>query len=271
MESNLNLRNELGQYNLLAELLADRNTIPLIFVKFQGLDKSSISERSDYGYRCIITAYENLKNRIHAENICRSDTTVRPRIDEYLFDSNCVNEAIINALVHNDWTISEPQISMFQDRLDILSHGGLPSGMTKEQFFQGISRPRNVTLMRIFLMMGLTEHIGHGIPAIVNTYGEEVFDIKENYIRCTIPLNTSVLGQSFLKKEIDSLDKLELNRTEKKVVLSIIEQPNATSKDLAHLIGVSQRTIERTLKSLQDKHVVERIGARRNGRWIVKR
>ena len=46
-------------------------------------------------------------------------------------------------------------------RLEILSHGGLPSGMTKKQFFDGISKPRNATLMRIFLNMGLTEHTGH--------------------------------------------------------------------------------------------------------------
>ena len=52
---------------------------------------------------------------------------------------------------------------MFKDRLEILSHGGLPSGMTKKQFFDGISKPRNATLMRIFLNMGLTEHTGHGI------------------------------------------------------------------------------------------------------------
>lgn len=52
--------------------------------------------------------WEN-KNRLQAENICISDTTVRPRKDTYLFDFDCVNEAILNALVHNDWTITEPQ------------------------------------------------------------------------------------------------------------------------------------------------------------------
>lgn len=56
---------------------------------------------------------------------------------------------------------------MFDDRLEILSHGGLPNGMTESQFFDGISKPRNTTLMRIFLNMGLAEHIGHGIPTII--------------------------------------------------------------------------------------------------------
>ncbi|EHI56763.1 hypothetical protein HMPREF9333_00210 [Johnsonella ignava ATCC 51276] len=60
-----------------------------------------------------------------------SDTTVRPRKDIYSFDYACVNEAVLNPLVHNDWTVTEPQISMFHDRLEIFSHGGLPGGMTK--------------------------------------------------------------------------------------------------------------------------------------------
>ena len=188
-EANLNSRNSDGEYNLLAELLADRNNIPFIFVKFKGRDKSAIFERSDYGYRCILISYEQVKNRLQAENICISDTTVRPRRDTYLYDFDSVNEAVLNALVHNDWMITEPQISMFEDRLEILSHGGLPNGLTKKQFYDGISKPRNVALMRIFLNMGLVEHPGHGIPTIVKRYGEEVFEIEDNYILCTIPFN----------------------------------------------------------------------------------
>jgi len=193
--TNLNLKTTDGSFNLLAELLSDKNNIPLIFVKFQGNIKASISERSDYGYGCLITSYEKLRNRLIAENINVSDTTVRPRKDTYLFDYYSVNEAVINALVHNDWTISEPQVSMFHDRLEILSHGGLPGGMSKNQFFEGISKPRNTTLMRIFLTMGLTEHTGHGIPTIINRYGKDIFQIEDNYIRCTILFDNQVLSQ----------------------------------------------------------------------------
>ena len=269
-EANLNLRNQKGEYNLLAELLADRNNIPLIFVKFRGKDKAAISERSDYGYRCIITSYDKLKNRLQSENICISDTTVRPRKDIYLFDYDCVNEAVLNALVHNDWTITEPQISMFDNRLEILSHGGLPSGMTKKQFFEGISKPRNITLMRIFLSMGLTEHTGHGIPTIVKKYGEEVFEIEDNYIRCTIPFDEEVLGKS--KNENVGLNvglNVALNKTEKKVVSLLIEDSEYTSDELAAKIGVTKRTIERAFISLQNKKVIERIGSKRDGSWIV--
>ena len=216
-EANLNLKNKGGEYNLLAELLSDKNNIPFIFVKFKGMNKSSISERSDYGYGCILTTYGKIKNRLQAENISISDTTIRPRKDIYLFDFDCVNEAVLNALVHNDWTITEPQISMFHDRLEILSHGGLPNGMTKKQFFDGISKPRNATLMRIFLNMGLTEHTGHGIPTIVDKYGKEAFEIESSYIRCTIPFEKEVIVQTENKNVGLNVGlDVGLNKTEKK-------------------------------------------------------
>jgi len=265
-ETNLNLKNEHGEYNLLAELLSDNNNIPFIFVKFKGTNKASISQRSDYGYSCLLTTYDKIKNRLQAENVSISDTTVRPRKDIFLFNYDCVNEAVLNALVHNDWTITEPQISMFEDRIEILSHGGLPSGMTKKQFFDGISKPRNATLMRIFLNMGLTEHTGHGIPTIIERYSTGVFEIENNYIRCTIPFEKEVTDQ--INNRNVGLN-VGLNKTEKKVIENLIENPSITSANLAEIIGVTKRTIERTFKSLQEKKIIERIGTKRNGSWIV--
>ena len=151
-------------------------------------------------------------------------------------------------------------------RLEILSHGGLPSGMTKKQFFDRISKPRNATLMRIFLNMGLTEHTGHGIPTIIERYGTGVFEIENNYIRCTIPFEKEVTDQ--INNRNVGLN-VGLNKTEKKVIENLIENPSITSANLAEIIGVTKRTIERTFKSLQEKKIIERIGTKRNGSWIV--
>ena len=265
-ETNLNLKNKAGEYNLLAELLSDKNNIPFIFAKFNGKNKASISERSDYGYGCILTTYSKIKNRLQSENICFSDTTIRPRKDTYLFDFDCVNEALLNALVHNDWTITEPQISMFHNRLEILSHGGLLSGMTKKQFFDGISKPRNATLMRIFLNMGLTEHTGHGIPTIVEKYGKNVFEIQNDYIKCTIPFEKEIISQ--IENKNVGLN-VGLNKTEKKVIEILLENPNSTSAELSEQIKVTTRTIERAFNSLQEKNIIKRIGSKRDGYWII--
>ena len=157
---------------------------------------------------------------------------------------------------------------MFNDRLDILSHGGLPSGMTKEQFFDGISKPRNATLMRIFLNMGLTEHTGHGIPTIVEKYGKDVFEIESNYIRCTIPFEQEVIDK-IGNKNVGL--NVGLNKTEKKVIELLIENPNMTSIELSEKNRCTKRTIERAFKSLQEKKMIERVGSKRDGNWIVVR
>ena len=145
-----------------------------------------------------------------------------------------------------------------------IDYGGLPSGMTKEQFFDGISKPINATLMRIFLNMGLTEHTGHGIPTIVEKYGTEVFEIESNFIRCMIPLEKEVIDQINSKN-------VGLNKTEKKVIELLIENPSATSIELAEKVGVIKRTIERIFKSLKEKKIIERIGSKQDGNWIVVR
>lgn len=72
-----------------------------------------------------VVGLQRLKDRLIAVNICITDTTVRTRIDEYLYDMDCVNEALVNAIVHNDWTIYEPLVSFYSDRIEITSHGGI--------------------------------------------------------------------------------------------------------------------------------------------------
>ena len=170
---------------------------------------------------------------------------------------------MINALVHNDWNVSQPLISFFSDRIEILSHGGLPKGQTRELFFRGISKPRNDMLMRIFLNMNLTEHTGHGIPAILSKYGEDAFDIGDSYILVTIPYDKDVMGTANRNTNVG------LNTTEKKVLSHLLENSEATADDMATAIGVTKRTIERTLKKLQEKGLLVRSGAKKSGSWIV--
>lgn len=60
-----------------------------------------------------------------------------------------------------------------------------------------------------------------------------------------------------------------LNKTEKKVIELLIENPSYTSENLAAKTGVTKRTIERVFKALQEKQIIERIGSKRDGNWIV--
>ena len=273
-ETNYSLRNKDGDYNLLAGLLSDQNIISLIIVKFRGKDKSSISERTDFGRTSQITAYYNMKNRLISENICMSDTTFRPRKDTYLYDIDAVDEALINALVHNDWSISEPLVSMFNDRLEIISYGGLPYKQTKEQFLKGVSIPRNSALMRIFQDLDITEHTGHGIPKIVECYGREVFDIADNYINVIIPFDPTVRdNHGSISGNIIGDISVSINQNltdgERAVLELLVFNPKTTQTQAATTIGVSKRTASRVFASLRERGYIVREGSNKNGIWKV--
>lgn len=272
-EASFNFKRNDGTYNLLAELLADQNMIPLIFVKFSGTDKTSISQRSDYGSQSLLLGYQKLKDRLIAENICKTDTSIRPRKDEYLYDMDCVNEALVNMLVHNDWTITEPLVSFYSDRIVFTSHGGIPQGITTEEFFCGVSYPRNKVLMRVFLNLGIVEHTGHGVPVIVKKYGRDAFDIHKSFINVIIPFNKNVLasvptvgtdyGTDYLQKD--------LSTAEEKVILELIKDPCATYDQLSLRTGISRRSVSRAIALLSEKKYIARVGNNKTGFWKVIR
>ena len=268
-ESNFSLLMKNGEYNLMAELLADKNMVPLIFVKFRGNTKATISQRSDYGDQSILLGLQRLKDRLIAENICITDTTIRPRIDEYLYDIDCVNEALVNAIVHNDWTISEPLVSFYSDRVEITSHGGIPREITKSDFFNGVSHPRNSVLMRIFLKLGIVEHTGHGIPKIIEKYGKEAFDIHDTYINVIIPFNKKVANTMPSGKNDGKNLSDELTDNEKRILLELINNPSIPYDTLVVELGISRRTVSRVFVSLVEKGFIERIGTNKKGYWKI--
>ncbi len=268
-ETNLKLVNNNGDYNVMAELLSDNNRYSLIFVKFSGINKASISQRSDYGNKSIIFGFKQMMNRISSENICISNTTVRPRIDTYLFDYDSVNEAIVNAIVHNDWSIAEPQISFFKDRIEILSHGGLPHTLSLEDFYRGISKPRNIRLMKIFSDLDIVDHTGHGVPIIIEKYGRGAFEISDNHIIVTIPFDLEVMKSINVGVNVGVNVDVNINKNERQIIELILNDPTLTAEKISIKINKTKRTAERYLKTLQEKGYIERNGSDKNGYWKV--
>ena len=124
-------------------------------------------------------------------NLIQTDESERvvERPETPLFDSKAFREAIINAILHNLWISgNEPMISVFSDRIEILSRGILAPAQTMEGFFLGESIPVNEKLSEIFLQLHISEKSGRGVPKIIETYGKGAFTFRENSIVVTIPL-----------------------------------------------------------------------------------
>lgn len=118
------------------------------------------------------------------ENKIYTQITYKERIENPLWNEVAVREAVINAIVHNDYTTEiPPLIEIFSDRLEITSTGGLSTIKNSEEFFTGYSRPINRELMRVFKDLELVEHLGSGMERILSAYGKDSFMIDNNFMK----------------------------------------------------------------------------------------
>ena len=264
LEDNLHLKTDDGKYNFLAELLSDKNRVSIKVARFQGEDKSILLEKSEYGYQCILIAIDRVINRLEAENITKSKIVGAQRIDKRLMNMASLREAFINAIAHNDWSIIEPAVYIFANHIEIISHGGLPEGETKEMFFKGISTPRNKELMRVLSDLKYVEQTGYGVPEIIRHYSKNVFDIEENYINVSIPYDLEVMT-SMRTSSYDESNDTE-NDTEKIIIATIKSNPYISQEALAKICNKSRITIYRIIKK---SNKIKRVGPDKGGYWKI--
>jgi ATP-dependent DNA helicase RecG len=103
------------------------------------------------------------KIRQHAsrEKLAENNLT---RVIEWDFAPEAIRESLINACIHRDWTrATDIEISLYQDRLEIISPGALPNSVTVERMKQGLRIPRNPILIQTMKDYGYVEHMGMGV------------------------------------------------------------------------------------------------------------
>lgn len=115
------------------------------------------------------------------------------------------------------------------------------------------------------------EKTGHGVANIVRVYGKEAFQITDNYINVVIPFDKEVVEEHNNSKNVGVNVGVKLPKTEKRIYELVKDNESITLAIISKELELSKRTIERNIKSLQDKNIVERIGSDKSGRWIVKK
>ncbi len=134
-----------------------------------------------------------------------------------------------------------------------------------EDFYRGISKPRNIRLMKIFSDLDIVDHTGHGVPIIIEKYGRDAFEISDNHIIVTIPFDLEVMKTINVGVNVG----VNLNKNERQIIELILNDPTLTAEKLSIKINKTKRTAERYLKSLQEKGYIERNGSDKNGYWKI--
>lgn len=261
----LDLYTDDGKYNYNAYLLADNNTISIRFGKYEGTNAVDLIENEDFGNCSIVKATKNILNKIEIENRIFTKIEYPERKEIKMYDFAAVREAVVNAIVHNDWSNEyAPKFEMFSDRLVISSNGGIQSSTAKEEFLEGYSLPKNKELMKVFNDLDLVEQMGTGIIRILQSYDKKSFEFFPNFIRVTFPFN-----KDKFREENEELT--ELTETQKSIINLMLDSPTITQEALSKLLSVNIRTIQRNIKILIEMGLIERTGATKKGEWIVNK
>ena len=256
----LNLYDNVNGFNNAAGVLADKNRFPGIDIVKFGENISIIQKRSTFENTSVLDAYEKaidvFRDYYRYEVIQGADRKKMEKIPEAAF-----REAIANALIHRVWDVdSQIRVSMFDDRIEIVSPGGLPSGITAEEYLSGkLSDLRNRNLANVFYRLGFVETFGTGITRIKQLYEESLikpdFEVSENAIRIVLPI--------FEKNANLTEDEKTIYKILSKTMLKPISE-------IAPYVPFGKSKTTQLLKDMGQKGVITVKGKGRGTKYIIK-
>ena len=273
-EQNYNLRNNDDKFNYIAFLVSDQNDTSIKVVRFNGITKAEFLSRKEFDNGCIFKQMEDaLEYSLNVLNIIQTNIVGKERVDTPYFNAEAFREAWFNAVCHNLWVEKvPPAIYGFDDRVEIISYGLLKGGMTKEEFFMGISNPVNEEFAKIFMQLHYMEQSGKGVPTVVAKYGKEVYHFGTSFIQCILPYNIiDKQKQERLLGKVNSTinSTIKYSETEVKIMELISKRSDITIAEMAKILGKDLSTVKKAVRSLKERGLLKRIGANKNGYWGI--
>lgn len=123
--------------------------------------------------------------------------------------------------------------------------------------------------VKIFLQLHISEKSGRGIPTIIEAYGKEAIEIRENSIVIKIPFNwINTVGNKIGNKVRNKIGSSKTSNRDK-IIKEIRNNPNVTNKQLSIIIGITETAIENNIRKLRENKIIERIGSKKTGYWKI--
>lgn len=261
-QKTLGLMNNDGIYTNLGLLLSDQCIHTIKLAVFEGLEKTQFKDRREFE-GSLLKQLSDVFAFIDRYNRNRSELEGLYRIDKRDYPTEAIREALLNALVHRDYSFSDSiLISIFDDRIEFVSIGGLVRGITFEDMMLGVSVVRNRKLANIFYRLTLIEAYGTGVPKIMGSY--EGFRTKPK-------IETTDNAFKIVLPNINETSAIMLNKEESIVMDLFRNQDSIVRKDIESALEISQTMAGRLLKGLLDKGQIEAIGNGKRIRYIKAR
>ena len=196
------------------------------------------------------------------------------RQEKWLYPEEAIREALANALAHRDYASpSNVQVRIFDDRLEVWNPGLLPPSLTVEKLKgDHDSIPRNPLIAKAFFWIKFAEDVGSGTSKIIQWCKE--WGLSEpTYKEAGGSFVTVFHGPQLPKGQETGSEKSSEKGSEKsseKIMAVIREHPAASAQQIADIVGLSARAVEKHLSNLKVKGVLKRVGPDKGGRWELQ-
>lgn len=248
----LKLLNYDGIYTNLGLLLSEQCKHTIKVAVFQGTDQSVFKDRREFSgslFKQLNEVYEYID--IH--NQTQSTFNKLLRIDTRDYPEDALREALLNLMVHRDYGFqASALISIYEDRIEFVSVGGLVSGIDLEDIMMGISVCRNQNLANVFYRLQLIEAYGTGIRKILNAYHDVKQKPEIQHTQNAFKIILPNRNQSLERKEEYEV----LSKTEQQIIELMKQNGKLSRKEIETKLELSTSTVLRLLKKLTEKNLV---------------
>lgn len=266
----LGLVGEDGLYRNLGLLLSDQCIHTIKVAVFEGKTKEIFKDRYEFT-GSLFKQLRECYSFIDRYNRTRSEFEGLKRIDIRDYPTTAIRESLLNSIVHKDYSFSgSTLISIYDDRIEFVTIGGLVRGISKDDMLLGVSILRNKNLGNIFYRLKLIEAFGTGIPKIMESYENGLLSPKiettDNAFKITLFNNlyeTENLDQPFK-------EKMFYTEGEQKVLNIFLTKAVIKRLDVEKSLSISEPMAIKYLKSLLHKDAIVKIGNGKNIQYRLK-
>lgn len=261
----IGLLNTDGIYTNLSLLLSERYAHTVKAAVFEGGDQRVFRDRQEFS-GSLLGQLNAVYDYIDRRNQVRSTFDKLRRIDERDYPEVAIREALLNSLVHRDYSYSASTlVNIYDDRIEFTSIGGLMSGFSMDDILLGLSICRKPKLANVFYRLQLIEAYGTGMNKIIRAYDHSgkrtLIETTDNAFKITLPN---------LHEGTEKVRESPKNDLEDKVLRFVADSGSISRKETQEVTGLGQTAAGRLLKGMVEELILVQVGRGRNTKYEPK-
>lgn len=258
-----------GTYSNLGMLLSDQCISIIKLAVFEGSKKTVFHDRKELS-GSLFKQLEDAYAYINQFNYTRSEFPGLERVDTRDYPPEAVREALLNAVIHREYGIGGPTlISIFDDRIEFVTIGGLVKGLSLADIKLGVSMLRNKNLANVFYRLHLIEAYGTGLLKIDECYADCA--VKPQLLATDNAFKLVLPNINFAAKRVKNYSLADESKTASKkeeryqIVLELARQNSLVTRSMIEkALHVSTSTAVLVLKKMLQLGLLKKYGEGRN-------